>query len=383
MIIVLLTGGFRDEWMGYCHCLQLLGDITHLGFYCHVTSPFTFQSPHSTTSPFLTPHFPICKKQEERQSLLHEGSGSAAVNAFVEIVFDNSDNRFSLENSDEVVLRRTIGHKKDEFFLQRKRATKNEIMSLLEGAGFSKSNPYFIVQQGKVNALCTMSDAERLMLLKEVAGTTVYDEKKEESLGKMEENRASIEKITETLEYMENKLDELKDEKEELDAYQKLDRDRRAVEYTLYDKELRRAREGLDEIEHARNEEVDKHSTLHEDVRNIHERILAVQADEKTKKNALKRNAVYVKSLEKDKTASMTHKTKLDLECDELEEQLTQGKEVLANNKKELARLNEEIAKVEKDLSENIQPAYDDAKSSMVQMTNEREESRKRMEGCE
>ena len=71
--------------------------------------------------------------QEERQALLHEGSGSTAVNAFVEIVFDNSDNRFSLENSDEVVLRRTIGHKKDEFFLQRKRANKTEIMSLLEG----------------------------------------------------------------------------------------------------------------------------------------------------------------------------------------------------------------------------------------------------------
>ena len=48
-------------------------------------------------------------------------------------MFDNSDNRFSLENSDEVVLRRTIGHKKDEFFLQRKRANKTEIMSLLEG----------------------------------------------------------------------------------------------------------------------------------------------------------------------------------------------------------------------------------------------------------
>mmetsp|Transcript_7359 Transcript_7359/g.16017 ORF Transcript_7359/g.16017 Transcript_7359/m.16017 type:complete len:418 (-) Transcript_7359:309-1562(-) len=320
-------------------------------------------------------------RTEERQSLLHEGSGSAAVNAFVEIVFDNSDNRFSLENSDEVVLRRTIGHKKDEFFLQRKRATKNEIMSLLEGAGFSKSNPYFIVQQGKVNALCTMSDAERLQLLKEVAGTTVYDEKKEESAAKMEENRASIEKINETLEYMENRLEELRGEKEELDAYQKLDRDRRAVEYTLYDKELRRAREGLDEIEHSRNDEVDKLSTLHEEVRNMHDRILAVQADEKTKKNAMKRNAVYVKSLEKDKTAAMTHKTKLDLSCQELEEQLTQGQELLASNKRELAKIKEEIAEAEAELSETVQPEYDEAKAAMTSMTNERDEARRRMEG--
>lgn len=83
-------------------------------------------------------------------------------------------------------------------------------MPLLEGAGFSKSNPYFIMQQGKVNALCTMSDTDRLQLLKEVAGTSIYDEKKEESLAKMEENLSSVEKFTEMLEYMEGRLNELK-----------------------------------------------------------------------------------------------------------------------------------------------------------------------------
>ncbi|KAL7548069.1 hypothetical protein ACHAWF_011354 [Thalassiosira exigua] len=108
-----------------------------------------------------------------------------------------------MENLDEVVLCRTIGHKKDEFFLQRKRATKNEVMSLLEEADFSKSNPYFIMQQGNVNALCTMSDAERLQLLREVAGSTVYDKKGEESLAKMEDKRASVKKIIKTLTYME------------------------------------------------------------------------------------------------------------------------------------------------------------------------------------
>ena len=75
---------------------------------------------------------------------------------------------------------------------------------------------------------------------------------------------------------------------------------------------------------------------------------------------------MYVKSLEKDKTASMTHKTKLDLECQELEEQLVRGKEVLASNKQELAKLNTEIASVETDLEENAQPLPDDN----VRMTN-------------
>ena len=197
-----------------------------------------------------------------------------------------------------MVIRRTIGHTKDEFFLQRKRATKNEIMSLLEGAGFSRSNPYFIVQQGKVNALCVMSDIDRLNLLKEVAGTTVYDEKKSESLQKMEENRVHIEKIDENLLYMENKLDELRGEKEELVQYQALDRERRAVEYTLYDKELRRAREILDDIEHSRLEEVNYKSTLYEKVRTLDDDIHNVEDVLTSKSKSLKRNRNVIAELE-------------------------------------------------------------------------------------
>ena len=58
---------------------------------------------------------------------------------------------------------------------------KNDVVNLLESAGFSRSNPYYIVQQGKVNGLTMMKDSERLELLKEVAGTRVYDERREES----------------------------------------------------------------------------------------------------------------------------------------------------------------------------------------------------------
>jgi structural maintenance of chromosome 3 (chondroitin sulfate proteoglycan 6) len=88
--------------------------------------------------------------REERQLLLHEGSGvTTTMSAYVEIVFDNSDGRFPTQK-DEVVIRRTIGLKKDEYSLDKKSASKADVMNLLESAGFSKSNPYYIVPQGRV-----------------------------------------------------------------------------------------------------------------------------------------------------------------------------------------------------------------------------------------
>jgi structural maintenance of chromosome 3 (chondroitin sulfate proteoglycan 6) len=94
--------------------------------------------------------------KEERQALLHEGvSVTSTLSAYVEIIFDNSDNRFPT-NHDEVILRRTIGVKKDEYSLDKKSASKADVMSLLESAGFSKSNPYYIVPQGRVRRLAIL-----------------------------------------------------------------------------------------------------------------------------------------------------------------------------------------------------------------------------------
>lgn len=38
----------------------------------------------------------------------------------------------------------------------------------MESAGFSRSNPYYIVKQGKITELATAADSYRLQLIREV-----------------------------------------------------------------------------------------------------------------------------------------------------------------------------------------------------------------------
>ncbi|KAI0633424.1 structural maintenance of chromosome protein 3 [Trametes polyzona] len=194
--------------------------------------------------------------REERQSLLHEGVSTAqTLSAFVEIVFDNSDNRFPT-GRDEVILRRTIGLKKDEYSLDKKSASKADVMNLLESAGFSKSNPYYIVPQGRITALTNAKDHERLALLKEVAGTKVYEQRRAESLRIMSDTDSKREKIAELLEYIDGRLTELEEEKEELKEFQEKDKERRCLEYALYQRELEDVGAALEEIEEERRGEV-------------------------------------------------------------------------------------------------------------------------------
>lgn len=170
------------------------------------------------------------------------------MSAYVEVIFDNSDERFPTGKK-ELVLRRTIGTKKDEYTLDRKNATKADVMNLLESAGFSRSNPYYIVPQGRVTTLTNMKDSERLVLLKEVAGTQVYEARRAESLKIMNETNNKRSKIDESLDYINERLAELEEEKDELKNYQEKDRDRRCLEYTIYSREQSEIAAALENLE--------------------------------------------------------------------------------------------------------------------------------------
>ncbi|KAK7242585.1 structural maintenance of chromosome-like protein [Aureococcus anophagefferens] len=235
----------------------------------------------------LSPRFYNLRQEERQQrapALLHEGAGANAMSAYVEIVFDNGGGRIPLEG-DEVVLRRALGVKKDEFFVNRRRVTKKEVEGLLENAGFSRANPYYIVQQGKVNALCVMKDEERLALLKEVGGAGVYEAKRKEAvrtLGETEGKRATIGSVVATI---EERLGELEGEKDELQRYERLDREHRALAYGLYDAELQKARRQLEDLEDERAAAADAADAVHEaaaaadrDVEAVETRVAAAQA---------------------------------------------------------------------------------------------------------
>lgn len=186
--------------------------------------------------------------REERAALLHEGSGSAVATAYVEIIFDNEDRRFQTIDKDDVAIRRTIGHKKDEYSVDKKVWAKKEVMQLLDTAGFSRTQPFYIVPQGRVTALTNMKEKERLNLLKEIAGTHLYEDKRAESLKIMTETNNKREKIDELLAYIKERLSELEEEKEELRGFQNSDRERRCLEYAYYYQQQTHFEEALEEL---------------------------------------------------------------------------------------------------------------------------------------
>ncbi|QPG76467.1 hypothetical protein FOA43_003856 [Brettanomyces nanus] len=185
--------------------------------------------------------------REERQSLIHEGSGTV-MSAYVEIVFDNTDRRIPIDK-DELSIRRTIGMKKDDYSLNSRSATKTDIMNLLESAGFSKSNPYYIVPQGRVTAITNSKDSEKLELLKEVAGAEVFEKKLKDSTREMNSANKKQEQIDEMLRYIDSRLSDLNMEKDSLKSFEKYNNKKKVLEFSLLDREMKTLTQQIDSIE--------------------------------------------------------------------------------------------------------------------------------------
>ncbi|CAF4098415.1 unnamed protein product, partial [Adineta steineri] len=315
-----------------------------------------------------------------RYNLMHEGINSRALNAYVEIIFDNSDSRIMIDKP-EVAVRRQISGKKDNYFLDRKVVNKTDIINMLEGAGFSRSNPYYIVKQGKITQMAIAPDANRLQLLREVAGTKVYDEKKQESEAILTETEERRKKIADLLKAIEERLSSLETEKEELKQYQKWDRSKRGLECAICMAECEDAKKRIDEIVARMNGATQKIEQLENDRLSVTELVQQTMDSITELKQRLQTQQIERETLIVDNKDNFQRKAQIELELQDLQGE-TEHRDVKRDElKKELAKYDKLLTESEQQLAKII-PDYDLLRHEEEQKTAQRdlaEEKRKEL----
>jgi structural maintenance of chromosome 3 (chondroitin sulfate proteoglycan 6) len=314
----------------------------------------------------------------ERQHLIYQGPGPTDIlQSYVEIVFDNSDNRIPIER-DEVVLRRQIGLKKDEYFLDKKHVTKQDVISLLESAGLSRANPYYIVQQGRVNALSLMKDEQRLDLLKEVAGTNVYEQRRAESLQIMTDTEQKRVKVAEVLKYIEERLAELEAEKEELEKYRQLDRERRAIEYAYYETQYNQTSHRLDAVERERAGELEQANAVQDEAADASEQLAALEQRTATLRAAHTRVVAELTAAEDERREVRAAHAKLERELADAVAARRGGEGDSKETQAALKQLRQTIKTAERKLAA-AKPAFDTHAATEKRLADELAESERRL----
>jgi len=144
-----------------------------------------------------------------------------AKEAFVEIVFDNSDRAFNLD-ANEVVIKRMVRLKGQSIYkLNGETKTRAEVIETLGQAGI---DPYGfnLILQGQIQSIVKMHGEERKKIIGEVAGISVYEWRKEKSLKELEKTEARLKEISTVLRERSAFLNNLEKEKAQAQRYKEL-----------------------------------------------------------------------------------------------------------------------------------------------------------------
>ncbi len=181
-------------------------------------------------------------RQEDKKLLLHEDITDKSEDSSklsVELLIDNKSHRFPIEK-EQISIMKVYDTKegKEEIIINQKRLLKSDVQNLLEGAGFIKSNPYYIIQQGKINQILNCTDEEYFDIFCDAMGTKIYEEKKAESLKLLEENKATRAKIENQANEIQIHIDKLYEQCEDLKNYSKIELKRRGIEYFILNEQI-------------------------------------------------------------------------------------------------------------------------------------------------
>lgn len=298
--------------------------------------------------------------RQERQALLHEGSGSAVMSAYVEVCFDNTEDRFQT-GKPEFYLRRTIGAKKDEYSVNRKNATKAEVVQILESAGFSRSNPYYIVPQGRVTALTNMKDKDRLEMLKEISGSNVYETRRADSLKLLTDTDSKCSNIDNVVASINERLDELEGEKEELEAWSKNDRERRSLIYTMKSREEARLEADIENIDSLEHHSREMRESNEETFRQNEEDIANIESEINQRRGDLDILRQDRAQYENDRKASTLEKAKIELDLKALQDNQSTAQQTKSRRDAQVKTLQQQIQARQAELRQLL-PQFDNKK---------------------
>src|SRR3989344_4415472 len=141
--------------------------------------------------------------------------------AFVEIIFDNTDRGFNIDK-DEVHIRRTVRVNGQSIYkLNGEIKTSAEILETLAQAGI---DPYGfnLILQGQIQSIVRMHSEDRRKIIEEVSGIAVYESRKKKALHELEKTDEKLKEIGAILRERGIFLRNLEKEKEQAEKYNEL-----------------------------------------------------------------------------------------------------------------------------------------------------------------
>jgi chromosome segregation protein len=189
------------------------------------------------------------------------------------------DDLLSLTSSEVEVRRKIKSNGDSEFYLNGRRVRLKDIQEFFASIGLG-TKEYAFFEQGQIDRVLKMRPAERRALIDEAAETTLFKEKKEETLKELEEAEQNLESVRGVLEEVGRNLRSLKSQAEKAKRFQELRKQEKELELKLLGIQLKNVRltkefaeSNLKALQEDRNSLEDEVASLKRELESLRERI--------------------------------------------------------------------------------------------------------------
>lgn len=304
------------------------------------------------------------------KNLLFMGSKyiKPAREAYVELVFDNSDRSFSID-ADEIVLKRAVRFNGQGVYkINDQTKTRIEVIEMLAQAGI---DPYGfnMILQGQIQSIVKMHPEERRKIIEEVAGISIYESRKEKSLKELEKTDEKLKEITAILRERGAYLKNLDRERTQALRFKELEGMARKCKASILNRRIHEKSKEVESIEKSINEKsLDKDKKrnecqkLQEEINTKSEQINLINRsiqkasgiEQENLHNQISTLRVEIEGLKVRKENFENRKAELERRISEMNKQIPDLKNEISKLKEEsplVARKSNELKKKKEELS--------------------------------
>ncbi|MGV8162884.1 MAG: chromosome segregation protein SMC [Candidatus Nanoarchaeia archaeon] len=268
-------------------------------------------------------------RAEKTANLIYNGgkTKTPSKDGEVSIYFDNTNKIFNSTDKEIKITRIIRQNGQSVYKINNKSVTRNQILDLLSKANINPDG-YNIILQGDIVRLVEMSSIERRQIVEEIAGISVYEDKKQKALRELQRVEDKINEADIILAERKAHLKELKSDRDKAMKFKDLDTNIKRNKATLLTKEIEDRKSKVAKIEK-------ESAVIKKEIEKIEEEINSRRVKiESLKKQIDEINAEIEKKGEKDQVALNKEVEKLKVD--------------VALNKQRMATLQQELDKIGK-----------------------------------
>ena len=278
--------------------------------------------------------------------------------AEVSLTFDNTKNLIPTEYSQVTITRRYYRSGESEYLLNGITCRLKDITNLFLDTGIA-SNSYAIIELKMVDDILNDKDNSRRALFEEAAGISKFKIRKKETLKKLNDTDADLERVEDLLFEIEKNLKSLERQASQAKKYYELKDEYKNSSIALAKMSMNNQQEHFDSIQKHIQEENDKKHALNALVNEKEAAIEKAKADliakEKllsSRQKTLNEHVSTIRQYESDKKIKNERQKFLNDKIDNLKEQISQDKQSSERAAVSLEGLRNEARDAEKNVTE-------------------------------